>query len=244
MAKFKNYECIVLKCLNYKDTDKIYTLYSKERGKFSASARGVRKISSKRGGNLDTLNHIIVSIREGSKGFSYITEVKSKNTFSNVKTNLEFAGFGFYIAELVHKFIGEDQQNIEVFALLVKTLRLLDSKKIKPVHVVNFFEVNLMRLLGYGLTLNKCVLCGREFSADWKVFRLNFGLGGFVCDKCGSLGIEISKLDAKFLNSLERQKIFANGGNYDFSQANKLLKVYVKDVLEGFGGSFTSLEIF
>ena len=71
-------EAIVLKNRKHGEADKIFTLYSKKKGKITAIAKGVRKVSSRRGGNLDTLNHVVLGVNEGKGDFKYITEVQSK----------------------------------------------------------------------------------------------------------------------------------------------------------------------
>ncbi len=79
MKKY-NVRAVVLKSLKYRDSDKIFTLLSKEKGKISAIGRGVRKISSRRNGNLDTLNLISANIHEDRVGFKSIEEVKTIET--------------------------------------------------------------------------------------------------------------------------------------------------------------------
>ena len=76
MKKY-NLRAVVIKSIKYKDADKIFTQFSKEMGKISANARGVRKISSRRAGNLDTLNLVSVAIRTSDNGFNDIEEVKT-----------------------------------------------------------------------------------------------------------------------------------------------------------------------
>ena len=58
----KNFDALVIKSINFKDSDKIYTLLVKGLGKVSAKAKGVRKINSKRLSTLDTLNFIKVRL--------------------------------------------------------------------------------------------------------------------------------------------------------------------------------------
>ena len=77
-----NTVAVVLKSINYRDSDKIYTLLSKDLGKIPAIARGVRKISSRRAGNLDTLNLVKVGLSEGLGGMRQIDEVSGLNSFT------------------------------------------------------------------------------------------------------------------------------------------------------------------
>ena len=148
MKKY-NTEAIVLKNINLKDADKVYTLLCRDVGKIGAIARGVRKISSRRAGNLDTLNLITVSITESDKGFKSIDEVKVINSFKQLKTNLPKIHAAYYLAELIHKSLEEHTEAVEVFMLFRQVLGSLDGTSY-PIEVVSFyFEICFLRILGY-----------------------------------------------------------------------------------------------
>ncbi|HSX39786.1 MAG TPA: DNA repair protein RecO, partial [Candidatus Saccharimonadales bacterium] len=171
-----NLECIVLKSLNYKDTDKIYTLFSKSKGKITAKANGIRKISSKRAGNMDTLNHVSIAINESASGFKTISEVKGLNSFRNLKKSLEKSAKGYYLSELIHKFSEEGHENSDLYILLLSSLENLNSSQDSYAVVVRF-EVLLMKYLGYEMYLDKCAYCRRPFSQDWSDIKFNYALG-------------------------------------------------------------------
>src|SRR3990167_5620231 len=133
-------EAVVLKFTNFKDSDKIYTLFTKDKGKIIATGRGVRKISSRRGGNLDTLNHVAVGLSENSSGYKTITEVKTLNSFKKLKGSLQNSVKGFYIAELVYSLLEEGQEHNEVFDLLVDSLNKLEDHLNNEVSRINAFE--------------------------------------------------------------------------------------------------------
>ncbi len=223
-------KCVVLKSRNHKDADKAYTCYSREFGKFSAFAKGVRKISSKRAGNLDTSNYITLSYTENTAGYKYVTEVVALKTFSKLKTDLQLTKKVYYLLELIDRLVEENEPNGKLFDLLVKTLTLLDGNGADADFVVNHFEVVLMRELGYPLDFSKCVVCGRLFSAEWKSYKLNFDLGGFICDSCPTLGVNVTRDVAIGLNSIGRGKI--NKSVSEYKKSSDLLKIYIKGVLE------------
>ncbi len=158
----KNFEAIVLKKINYKDTDRIYTLLSKERGKISVLAKGVRRINSKRSGSLDTMNQVVVGIAENSAGFMTLTEVKSINSFKNVKEDLDRSLAGYYMLELVNESVEEESEGYEVFELLKTMLEKLNDPEMKIGFVIGKFEFMLMRILGYELSLEKLRSFGKE----------------------------------------------------------------------------------
>ena len=229
MPKKYNSECIVIKNINYQDADRIYTLYSREKGKISATAKGVRKISSRRNGVLDTLNYVNVSISESTNGFKYINEVVHKESFSALKDKLDYSKKGYYVLELIHRLIEDEEPNEEIFDLIVKTLKLLNEAKMPKEIVLSFFELRLLKLLGYALTFGSCVSCKREFSNEWKEYRINLALGGLICDRCRN-GLLIPANDAIFLNSLEKGKLL-KGATVSKETLN-LIKVFIQGVLE------------
>ena len=148
MARY-NVEAIVLKHFKYQDLDKIYTLLSKEKGKISVIGKGVRSISSKRSGNLDTLNVVIIHINESTGGQRYLSEAKSLKTFKNIKDDLNLAKNAFYMVELVNKTVLEDENATQIYELLYKALDKLDKDKYPATVTTNIFEIKLMKLLGY-----------------------------------------------------------------------------------------------
>jgi len=234
MARY-SVEAVVLKFTNFRDADKIYTFFAKDKGKISATGMGVRKISSRRGGNLDTLNYIVAGISENQAGFKTITEVKTLNSFKKLKGSLKNSIKGFYIVELVFKLLDESQEHNDVFELLVSTLEKLEKHLNNEASRVNAFEIKLMELLGYGMYLDRCVKTGKKYSEDWEVIKFSASIGGFV-SVADVPGIEISKEVANLLFALKTQDKINKSLLEDkevVKEADRLVKIYVRDVLEG-----------
>src|SRR5690606_11974084 len=66
----------VLKSLDYSETDKILTVFGLEAGKFSLIAKGIRKISSKNRGNMQTLSLSAISYYKG-QGMGVLMETQN-----------------------------------------------------------------------------------------------------------------------------------------------------------------------
>ena len=144
-----NTKAVVLKNIVFQDADKIYTLLSEDKGKISGIAKGVRKVSSRRSGNLDTLNVVEIHLNEHKSGQNYITEVKTLEAHKRLKKRLDLSKQGFYVAELINRFVHEDDQAQPVFKLLVDTLNELEHNGNNLIWRINRFELKLMQLLGY-----------------------------------------------------------------------------------------------
>jgi len=234
MARY-TVEAIILKFTNYKDSDKIFSLFTREKGKLSATARGVRKISSRRGGNLDTLNHVQVGISEGeNEKYRIITEVETLNSFKNLKKSLKNSVKGFYITELIYRLIEEGQVSESVFDLLISNLGKLETHLDNEVSRVNAFEIALLELLGYGLYLDRCAKTGRKYDDTWESIKFSPVLGGLVSDP-NTPGLEVEKSVADLLFALKtsrniKKDLFQPEA---VREADRILKMYIREVLDG-----------
>jgi DNA repair protein RecO (recombination protein O) len=197
-----NIEGIVLKGISYKDSDKIYSILAKGMGRISVLAKGVRKISSRRGGNLDTLNLISAKISESSKGFIRIEEVKTLNSFRDIKKSYELSCLAYYLVELVYRNIEEGDSVDKIFDKLAICLKALSNPKVSPGLIVNHFELEFLKILGYEFQPNKKNV--RE-----EIFNILFKLqsGKFPKDIKFSEEKEVDIVIKSFLNSHLDSKI-------------------------------------
>ena len=233
---YKSSDCFVLKSVNYKDADKIFTLYSKKEGKITAIARGVRKISSKRAGSLDRLNIVNVNFYESSSGFNTITEVKNIESFRNIKNDSDLIDIAYKIVFLVLRHVGEAAPNKVLFDLLSQTLFLLDSSLVVSSAAYAHFLINFMGILGYSLELNKCVVCHRALSVKWKVPAFSYDFGGIVCDNCKkfepSVNLKTLALLSKARDLQKANFRFYKSGSVHLKEGLDLLGHYVVLKLE------------
>ena len=83
-------EVIVLKSINYGETSKILTLYSRTSGKISVIAKGARNIKSRFGGTLEPINYLaIVFYEKESRNIQYLSQVDIIEYFPQIKKDLE-----------------------------------------------------------------------------------------------------------------------------------------------------------
>ncbi|MBI4039583.1 DNA repair protein RecO [Candidatus Daviesbacteria bacterium] len=145
MRSYKD-EGIVLDRINLGEADRLVIIFSKHHGKIKILAKGARKITSRRAGHLEPLNHVVFSVYKG-RHFDHLLEVESKHTFANVKNLLARVGYGYYLAELVTCLLAENQPQQDVFDLLYETLRQLSVNPRKV--YIRAFEVKMLKLLGF-----------------------------------------------------------------------------------------------
>ncbi len=145
MLGFKT-EGIILKRRDFGEADRILTVFSLHRGKITVLAKGVRRITSRRGGNVELLNRVQMYLHPG-KNFLILTEAVALDTFQKLKDDLTLSTYSFHILELVDKLTAENQENRILYEHLVEVLKRL-SRKPRQI-LIRAFEVKILSNLGF-----------------------------------------------------------------------------------------------
>jgi DNA repair protein RecO (recombination protein O) len=196
-------QAIVLGHIEYGEADRILKLFTMEKGKISAIAKGVRKIRSRKAGHLEPFTHVNLFLAEG-RNLDIITQAETVDSYPDLRDNLEGIAYASYVMEVVDRFTYEEGQNVGIFRLLVNTLGRLE-KQPNPETVIHYFEMRLLDLLGFRPQLFECVDCGKEIQEEDQYFSPL--VGGVVCPKCGSKRPEawpIQKDVLRYLRHLQR----------------------------------------
>lgn len=141
MRSYKT-EGIILKRQNFSEADRILTVFTRKHGKIKILAKGVRRIKSRRGPNIELFNQTILFLHRG-RNFDILTEAQTQNTFPQIRKKLELVGLAYYVCELVDGLCAENQPHPQVFELLVQTLTELENGLIRK------FELTLLAELGF-----------------------------------------------------------------------------------------------
>ncbi len=144
--KYINTQAIVIKRSNYKEADKLITLFTKDNGKIAARAKGVRNLKSKNRSNLELFNHLKVYLVEGHVWY-IITQTELLDPNSSLKTDLSGTNNAFFISEILDKLIPEEENSDELFDFILKTFKYLDH--IDTLNFINAFCVKLLKMTGY-----------------------------------------------------------------------------------------------
>lgn len=140
-----NTEGIILKRHNFGEADRVITVLTDRFGKISIAARGVRRITSRRAGNVELLNRVNLQLFKG-KGYTLI-EAQSLETFETLKSNLTLSTIAFHLIELTDKLLLEDQPTKKAYSLLLTALRFLENS---PRQIfVRAFEIKMLSLAGF-----------------------------------------------------------------------------------------------
>jgi len=142
-------EGIVLKRINFGETDKIVTIFSKHYGKVTLLAKGIRRLTSRKRGNLEIFNQVAFFAAKG-KGLDIVTEVELLKSFSSWRKDLPKVALAYQLCEMVDRLTVEGSEQEEVYELLISYLSNLSS--VTPTNqntFLNSFGINLLKLLGF-----------------------------------------------------------------------------------------------
>jgi len=186
---------IVIKALDYKDSDKIVTIFSAEMGLIKARARGVKKDKAKLAFAVQPFAFVEFQlIRKG--GFYTITNATSIDQFFNV--TLDFDNYIFMMAclEVCEKTIKENDINTELFLLLLNSLKLVCYSNVSAMVVFIKFMFEALKYLGFAMELSICSSCSDELKP--KIHAFSYDYNGMLCPKCSNKNDYLELSDGEF----------------------------------------------
>ncbi len=214
-------DAIVLSDFELGDQDKIVTLLSNRLGKVRAVAKGARRLKSRFAPSLQMLSYIAAVLYKSTRGeLDTLTECKVNSPFLGIRHDLTRLSYGYYLVELVIKFVRGAETAPFFFDLVLKTISLLekDPKKNLPV-LMRSFELKTLAIFGYQPYLTGCVECHQRIENTHQVCFSGYE-GGILCQRCrqGRSGTLIT------YGTLELMKLLATASLEELSR----LRVHYK----------------
>lgn len=174
---------VVLKTLDYGESDRVVTLLTVERGKVSAFARAARASRRRFGGALEpfTLLAIEAHERRGAELLSLDT-VSVVQGFGAIRTDLARIACAGYACDLARELVRDSEPHAELVALLIDYLRRLDAAPARPTGL-RAFELGALRAVGFMPRLRECARCGGAVASSGPI-PFDPAEGGVMCDGC------------------------------------------------------------
>jgi DNA repair protein RecO (recombination protein O) len=180
-------EAIVLKVIDYGESDRIVTFFTSRFGKIRGIAKGAKR-SRKRFAN--ALEPFCASrirfFRRSPESLALIEGCDVLTHFSAIRDHLEKTLAASYMVDLSDQFTPEDKKNEAAFVLLHDFLTLLEGST-TPEALLRFFEIRLLKISGYDPVLDGCHACRQPLGKS-PVYRFDAAAGGLTCSRCGPGG--------------------------------------------------------
>ena len=189
-------EAIILRSLRYSEADRILHLYTLERGRIGAIAKGARKTSSRFGARLEPLSHVELMLHEGRGELHTLTGASLIASHHSVREHPDRLAVALVGAEAMLRLFGEPEPNPRAFTALQRFLEALDGTAADARTALDplglSFQLKLLWLSGYLPHLSACVECGAG-----ELVGFSARGGGAVCRSHahGSLALSAEGVD-------------------------------------------------
>ena len=173
-------KALVLREVNYKESDKILTVLTAEEGKLTVSARGCRK----KGSAIAAASQLLVwsefTLYE-YQGRWAIKEATTERQFAGVRSDLDKLSLASYFAEVTEALAEEGQTEGGLLSLTLNSLHALEKLPLPAALIKTAFEWKAMSLAGYEPMVDACAVCGEEYPQEP---RINLSAGVIHCASC------------------------------------------------------------
>lgn len=234
---------IITKETKYGDTSRILTVITKDLGKISVLAQGVRKSKLGLLAATSLFSHSRFTIFKSSSSSLYkLNEAEQLTSFASLHSSLDGMAFASYFCDITNSVMQENAPDNEQMELLLRCLYMLSKTDTNPEKIKAVFEFRTLTLSGLMPDISVCGDCGTTAP----LCVLSAAEGAAYCDKCKdnhplALKINNSMLAAiSYIILCDDKKIFSFNMSDTSIQYLSYLGEYCTKIL--FDKSFKTLD--
>ncbi|MFH1416614.1 MAG: DNA repair protein RecO [Elusimicrobiota bacterium] len=175
-------EGIVIRSYDYGEGHRIVVIFSEDKGKLRAVARGSRKTKSKFGASLEPLseNQFMLHRKPNAELYT-VTGCNVLNPHARIRGNMSSFAYASLVSEGVDLLCVDEDPDQVIYRFFSEVLD--DIESCEPASSAWLFFFRLLKCAGYRLDLFKCCQCGNK-ELDEMVF--SSPSGGILCADCRS----------------------------------------------------------
>jgi DNA repair protein RecO (recombination protein O) len=174
-------EAVVLRSMRLGEADRVLHLYTEDRGRIGAVAKGVRRVKSRFGGRLEPLSRVKLVLHEGRSDLCTVTAADTVHAHATLRERRSSIERATDACDAVLRLFDAAEPNRPAYNLLCHELALLDSDVAlaTPAQALAF-RMKLLLAAGFVPELSGCASCGeREHLGAFSA-----AAGGVVCPGC------------------------------------------------------------
>jgi DNA repair protein RecO (recombination protein O) len=204
-------EAVVLRSMRYGEADRILHLYTPNRGRVSAIAKGVRRARSRFGGRLEPFFRLHIELHEGRGELLTVTGAQTVDGHAHLRGDARALDAAARACDAVGRLFETSEPHPGVFNLLCRKLSLLDEQAGDPARspgrtatdeesaggrgAALAFRLKLLLAAGLAPQLGACASCGeREHLVGF-----SGAAGGVVCGACEAASFPLGEQAYSFM---------------------------------------------
>lgn len=181
---------IVVRRADYRENDRMITLFSPTMGRIDALCRGCRRQKSP----LMAASELFCAgeyVLYQTSEHATVVSCQVEDTYYGLRSDYERLSHGMYALELCAAAIQPAQENERLFMLLLRTLAHLCYGDVQPRRVTAVFLMGMTSLLGFRPQVGRCARCGTPVLQNRTGDDLIIGAfspeqGGVLCPGCSA----------------------------------------------------------
>jgi len=191
-------EAVVLRSMRYGEADRILHLYTPQRGRCSAIAKGVRRARSRFGGRLEPYFRLHMVLHDGRSELMTVTGAETISGHPRLREHAPALDSAARACDAVTRLFATPEPHPGVYALLCNELALLDVAPEQATHANQLaFRLKLLLAAGLAPQLAACAVCGE---AD-HLSAFSGAAGGVVCNSCEASAFVLGEEAHEFMTA-------------------------------------------
>jgi DNA repair protein RecO (recombination protein O) len=187
----------ILRQRDYRDSDKLLSIFTEQKGKITAVAKGIKKPKSSLRACAQPFCHAYFHFNQG-RDMDLLTQGRLLDFYANSRSDLERSLYCIYLMELLDKSLLENTPLPRLYHVLLQVLTAINEKGLNPLFI-RYFEVSLLANLGYKPELSHCLSCNRKAEAS---FHFSLSEGGLICPTCNGENSSVINISGETLGLL------------------------------------------
>ena len=189
-------EAIVLRSIRYGEADRVLHLYTPDRGRLGAVAKGVRRVKSRMGGRLEPLSRVRLVLHQGRGELCTVSQADTVRPHSALRERRGSLERATQACEAVLRLLDSAEPNPPAYNLLCNELALLDSiAESASRSQALAFRLKLLLAAGFAPELAACAACGEAEHLG----GFSPSAGGVVCAACEAGSFPLGEEAHRFL---------------------------------------------
>ncbi|MFN8159790.1 MAG: DNA repair protein RecO [Solirubrobacterales bacterium] len=174
-------EAVVLRSIRYGEADRILHLYSADRGRIGAIAKGARRPRSRFGGRLEPFFRLDLVLHQGRGDLATVTSAATVDPYPRLRSSGDALTAAARACDAVLRLLDSVEPNPAAYNLLCRYLAMLDDPAAPAgLETAIAFRLKLALAAGFSPELASCARCGE---AD-HLTGFSGAAGGVVCSGC------------------------------------------------------------
>jgi len=190
-------EGIVLRSIRYGEADRILHLYTADRGRVNAIAKGSRRPKSRFGGRLEPFFRLHLMLYEGRSDLCTVTGAATVDGYPHLRSDGAALDSAARACDAVLRLLDSTDPNRPAYNLLCRYLALLEEGSAAdaadggpdPRALGLAFRLKLALAAGFSPELTSCARCGEREG----IVAFSGSSGGVVCASCEGGGFPLSR---------------------------------------------------